>query len=113
MNFIIIWIALFTLVAISFLTKIVLLWVPIILYIVTVIIRAKETIGNYRNTEKQSARDEKLQLDQKAEEMAERGLISSGFRNREEKKIRDDFEFERRKKKRKLQTDLVNILFLK
>ena len=104
---------LFALIIISFFTKSVPLWIPIILYVVAVSVRAKETIGNYHDREKKNARDEKLQLDQKAEEMAGRGLASSGFRNQEEKKIKDDFEFEKRKTKRKLWVDLVDTLFLK
>lgn len=113
MNFLIIWIILFALVVVSFSTKDVSLWVPIILYIVAVFVRAKETIGNYYDTENKKSRDEKSQFAQKAEEMAERGLAFSGKRNREEKNMKDDFEFERKTRKRKLWVDLVNTLFLK
>jgi len=45
--------------------------------------------------------------------MAGRGLARSGFRMQEESKIKEDFEFERRKTKRKLWVDLVDTLFLK
>ena len=87
-------------------------WVPAVLYVVSVSVRAKETIGNYHDIEKKSVRDEKIQLDQKAEEMAGRGFALSGLRNQEEKRIKEDFEFEKKKAARKLWVDLVNTLFL-
>ncbi len=112
-SIIFIWFIILVLVAISLLTGKVPFWVPIALWLISVLVRTKEKVGNYFDTEKKSARDEKLQLNQKAEEMAGRGLASSGFRNQEEQKIKEDFEFERRKTKRKLWVDLVDTLFLK
>ena len=107
------WFLILILMTIYLLTGKVPFWVPIILWLVVVLIRAKEKIGNYLDAEKKNVRDEKLQLNQKAEEMAGRGLASSGFRNQAEQRIREDFEFDRRKSKRKLWVDLVGTLFLK
>lgn len=112
-SIIIIWFIILVLVAISLLTGKVPFWVPVVLWIISVLVRAKEKIGNYFDTEKMSARDETLQLSQKAEEMAGRGLAQSGFRAQEENRIKEDFEFERKKVKRKLWVDLVDTLFLK
>lgn len=113
MNFIIVWIILFVLVLVSFLTKSVPIWIPFILYIIAVAVRIKEVIGNYIDSEKRGVRDEKIAIDQKAEEMAERGLAQSGIRNQEEKRIKENFNFERRKKRRRLWVDLMNTLFLR
>ena len=107
------WLIIFVLVVISLWTNKVPFWIPIVLYMVLVSVRAVEIIGNYRDMEKKSDRDEKLQLDEKVEEMAGRGLASSSIRNQEEKRIKEDFEFERKKVGRKLWTDLINTLFLK
>jgi|GEM_PF-3529271 len=107
------WLIILILVAISLLTGKLPFWVPIILWLISVLVRAKEKIGNYFDDEKKSARDEKLQLNQKAEEMAGRGLAQSGFRVQAENKIREDFEFDRKKAKRRLWVDLVDSLFLK
>ena len=113
MNFIIIWLILFALVIASFLTQNIPIWIPLILYAVAVVVRVKEVVGNYRDSEKRSVRDEKIAIDQKAEEMAERGLAQSGQRNKEEKRIEEDFNFQRKEKRRKLWVDLVNTLFLR
>jgi len=113
MNFIIIWIILFILVLTYFLTQKVPVWIPVIFYVIMVAIRAKGVISNYKDAEKRSIRNEKIAIDQKAEDMAERGLAQSGQRNQEEKRIKEDFDFERRKEKRKLRVDLVNTLFLR
>src|SRR3989344_7108629 len=91
------WSVILALVGISLLTNKVPVWLPVILYVVSVSVRARETIGNYHDVEKKSVRDEKLQLNQKAEEMAGRGLASSSIRIQEEQKIKEDFEFEKRK----------------
>jgi len=113
MNFIIIWAILFVLVLASFLTQKVSIWIPVILYIVMVLVRVREVVGNYKDSEKRSIRDEKIATDQKAAEMAERGFAQSGQRIQEEERIKENFNIERRKEKRKLWVDLVNTLFLK
>lgn len=113
MNFIIIWVILFVLVLASFLTQKVPIWIPVILYVIVVLVRVREVVGNYEDSEKRSIRDEKIATGQKVAEMTERGLAQSGQRNQEEERIKEDFNFERRKEKRKLWVDLVNTLFLK
>ena len=110
---IVVWLVIFILLIVSFLTDKIPFWAPVVLYIISVFVRAKETIGNYYDAEKKNVRDEKLQLEQKAEEMAGRGLTFSSIRMQEEKRIREDFEFEKRKRRRKLWVDLVSSLFLK
>jgi hypothetical protein len=110
---IVVWLVILALLIVSFLTDKIPFWAPVVLYIVSVFVRTKEIVGNYSDTEKKSARDEKLQLERKTEEMAERGLIFSGIRKQEEQRIREDFEFEKRKRRRKLWVDLMNSLFLK
>ncbi len=108
------WLVIFALIIISLLTdNKVSFWVPVVLYIVSVFVRARETVGNYHDVKKKSVRDEKLQLSQKADEMASIGFTVSSRRNEEEQRIKEDFEFEKRKAVRKFCTDLVNTLFLK
>lgn len=108
-----IWFIIFILLIISFFSKKITFWVSVIMYIILVFVRAKEIIGNYRDTENRNAKDEKMQLDQKAEEMAEKGMSLSGLRVQLENKIKEDFEFERRKLKRKFWVDFMNVLLLK
>lgn len=48
-----------------------------------------------------------------AEEMAQRGLTFSSDRNNAEKKVTEDFAYERKKQKRKFENELINSLFLK
>lgn len=110
---VLIWFFILVLVVISLLTEKVPLWVPVVLWLISVLIRAKGKIGDYLDTEKKNVREEKVKLSQKADEMARRGLAQSGFRMQAENEIREDFEFERRRAKRKLSVDLVDTLFLR
>ena len=89
------------------------LWISISFYIILVLVRANEAMGNYYDLRKKRLENEKLQLENKAEEMAGRGLAFSGIRNKEEERIKDDFKFENKKAKRKLYVDLINTLLLK
>lgn len=107
------WSIIFALVIISLLTNKLPFWIPVVLYIVSVLVRASETIWNYLDIEKKSTRDEKLRLIQKADEMASIGFTVSSRRDHEEQRIKEDFKFEKRKAVRKFCTDLVNTLFLK
>jgi len=90
-----------------------LLLLLLLLYIAIVFVRIREKIGNYKDWQKTNKRDEKLKLNEIAENMAGRGLVSSGQRNRVEKQAKEDFEIEHRKKKRKFWVDLINSFFLK
>jgi len=81
-------------------------------YLLKVFLRIKEIVGNYRDEETKSKRDEKLKLEEVAQNMAERGLASSGMRKKAEDKVKQDFEFERRKRRRKLWRELVEALLL-
>lgn len=109
----IIWFIILTLLMISLLTGKIPFLIPIILWLIPVLARANEKIGNYFDAEKTSIRNEGSQLKKKAEEMAGRGVAYSGFRAQEENRIKDDFESRRREAKRKFWVDLVNVLFLK
>lgn len=88
-------------------------WVPIVIYILIVFFRVKEKIGNSKDWIKLNKRDEKLKLQEVAEEMANKGLTFSSFRSDAEKKVKEDFEYERKKQKRKLENELISSLFLK
>ena len=88
-------------------------WVTAMVYIVVVIFRAKEKIGNNNDWLEINKRDEKLKLGEVAEEMAQRGLTFSSIRNDAEKKVAEDFNYERKKQKRKFENELINSLFLK
>ncbi len=78
-----------------------------------VLARAKEKIGNYRDWIRKNKRDENLRLRKVANEMAKRGLTFSSVRKDEEKKVKEDFEFERRKTKREFWVKLIDSLFLR
>lgn len=110
---ILIWLILFALVLASFLVKGFPFWVAIIMYVILVLVRLNEIIGNFNDDNIISNRNKDLMLNQKAEEMAGRGLASSGLRNQEETKIKEDFALEKKKRRRKFFINLVNTLFLK
>lgn len=76
-------------------------------------IKGWEKIGNYRDWNKKSKRDEKNKLKEVAEDMAGRGLYSSGIRNKKEKEIKENFEYKRRIRKRKFIKELYESLILK
>lgn len=89
------------------------LWVPIMVYVVVVFFRVKEKIGNNNDWLEINKRDEKLKLQEVAEEMAQRGLTFSSIRNNTEKKVAEDFTYKRKKQKRKFENELISSLFLK
>lgn len=110
---VIIWVIIIILLAISLFSSRLPIWIPVAVWIISVLVRVNAKIGDHSDSENKSIRDQELQLKQKAEEMAGRGLAYSGFRNQEEQKIKEDFEFERRKAKRKPWVDLIDTLLLK
>lgn len=108
------WIVLLTLLVFSFsFGNKIPLWIPIVGYLIVVFVRAKEKIGNYKDWTAISNRDEKIALEKIAEDMASKGFVSSGIRIREENKAKEDYQYERKKKKREFENELVNLLFLK
>jgi len=76
-------------------------------------IKGWEKIGNYRDWKKKSKRDEKKKLDEVAEDIAQSVRTLSGMWNKKEKEIRENFEYERRIRKRKFITELFESLILK
>jgi len=113
MILIIIWLIILILIIFSYLNSSIPLWTPLIIYLLMVFVRAKEKIGNYKDWEKLNKRDEELELNETAEDMAGRGLAFSGARKKAEGKIKENFEFERKKQKRKMVADLINTLSLR
>lgn len=89
------------------------LWVPIAVYVIVVFFRVKEKIGNNNDWLEINKRDEKLKLQEVAEEMAQQGLTFNSIRNNTEKKVAEDFAYKRKKQKRKFENELINSLFLK
>ncbi len=88
-------------------------WIPPLAYLVVVTVRVKGKIENYKDWKTINKRDEKIKLEETADAFARRGLTFSGMRNNAEAKIGEDFEYERKRKKREFENDLVNSLFLK
>jgi len=107
------WLILFGLIVVSSLTQKVPLWLPILLYVMMVIVRTKQKSGDYKDWQEKNKQDERLKLNEVANDMANRGLTFSSIRNNAEKKVKEDFEFERKKAKRKLWVDLIETLLLK
>lgn len=108
------WIILLTLLVFSFSSgNKVPIEIPIAGYLLVVFVRAKEKIGNYKDWYEKSEGDEKEVLEAVAEDMASRGLTFSGIRNKAENKVKEDYQYERKKKKREFENELVNSLFLK
>ena len=112
--FILIWIIIILFVIFAYLSSNQLLnYVALGIWIVGVIIKGWGKIGNYKDWCEKNKRDEKNKLEEVAEEMAERGLTFSGIRNKKEKEVKEDFEYERRARKRRLYTELFESLILK
>ncbi len=107
------WFILFSLIIASFLTQKMPLWLPILLYAVVVIVRVKQKLGDYKDSVKKNKRNARLKLDEVSNDMADRGLTFSSIRKEAEKKVKEDFEFERKKAERKLWVDLAETLFLR
>ncbi len=108
----IVWSIILILLAFSWFSKVP-MWIPIVVYILVLFFRIKEKIGNNNDWIKISKRDEILKLGEIAEEMAQRGLTFSSHRNDAEKKVVEDFLYERRTHKRKFENELIESLFLK
>jgi len=88
-------------------------WVPLVLYLITVFVRVREKWGNYRDWKKINKRDEKIKLEETAEDFAQRGLVFSGIRIKSEAKVKEDFDYERKQERRKFLVKLVDSLLLK
>ena len=82
-------------------------------YLVIVILKFKEKDGNHNDWLEISRRDEKIRLEEFAEGMAQKGTPLGTTRIEGEKKIKEDFKYERKKKKREFNTNLIQTLFLK
>lgn len=109
----IIWLVLFGLVTFSsFFSSNFPIWIPFAMYIIVVGIRLKQKIGNYGDWLRKSRWDEKIKIDDVANNMANRGLTFSGLRKQEEIRVIEHFSYERKKRKRQLEVDLVDCLFL-
>lgn len=88
-------------------------WLVGFLYLLGVIVRVAVKYRNYKSWLIINKRDERLELEKVANDMANRGLTFSGFRTQAENKVKEDFEFERKKVYGNLWIELVNSLFLK
>jgi len=108
----IIWLTLLVLFIFAYISPQIPIWLPIAVYIIVVIIRAKEKIGNYWDWKKKSKRDEDSKLEETLSDLANRGVARGGIRIREERKMKEDFKYERRKRKRQFENELINCLFL-
>ncbi len=101
---------LLALIILSATTHAVSFWIPLVIYVIYVMVRVYEKTGNYRDWKKKHLRDEKIALDEKAEEMASRGLALSSIRNQAEANIKQNFAFERNEAYRKFCRDLAETL---
>ncbi|MBI3335526.1 MAG: hypothetical protein HY001_03450 [Candidatus Portnoybacteria bacterium] len=114
MALLIIWFILFGLIILSLLSNgSIPLGIPLIAWGLVVIFKGKEKYGNYKDNQEKNRRDEKLKLNNQAEEEAQKGTAFSSGRVEREQIIREDFEYKRRKLKRKFHVDLISTLFLK
>jgi len=71
------------------------------IYGVLVVISLWEKIRNYSDWLNKSKENEEIELQKFTNEMASRGFAQSGQRNQGEQRIKDNFAFKRRKKRRK------------
>ena len=108
-----IWFVLLCLVIIFYITDPNFLWIPLIGYLIVVITRAVQKIGDHNDWLEKHRRDEKLKLEETATNLADRNLAFGGTRIKEERKIKEDFLYECRKKKRHFFVKLMDSLFLK
>lgn len=108
-----IWLIILGLVIFAYITPSVPLWLPVVVYLLAIFVRAKEKIGNYQDWVQKNMRDEKLKIEDVANDMANRGLTFSSIRENAEKKVKEDFKFKHRAKNRKFLVELVDSLFLR
>ena len=106
------WLVIVGLLIASFWTEEIPIWLPLVLYVVATGVRIYEKVGNYKDWIKINEHDEKRKLLDVANDMANRGLTFSGIRQDKEKKVKEDFAFERKKAYRKLVVETINSLFL-
>jgi len=82
-------------------------------YLPGVIFRMYEKVGNYHDWRKKNIRDEKNKVKEVDEDFSSRGLFNSGLRKKRVRETKEDFEFERRKRKRGLINEIYDAFFLK
>lgn len=109
----IVWLTLLALFVFSFIFNKVPIWVPIVAYLLVVFFRIREKTGNNKDWLEINKCDEELKLNEVANEMAESGLTYSSIRSGAERKVIEDFKYERKKQKRKFENELIDSLFLK
>ena len=109
----IIWLTLLALIIISFLTDKVTIWIPIVIYVIVVIFRAKEKVNNYNDWKKKIDRDEKFTIEKLENELNRRKVLKSGPDKKSKSRIKQDFGWKRKERKRKFENELINSLLLK
>lgn len=85
-------------------------WIAAFIYFLSLILRAIAKIENHKDWLIINKRDEELKIEEVRNDMANRGLTFSSIRQKAEEKVRQDFEFERKKGRRNI---WIDILFLK
>jgi len=82
------------------------------IYSISVWIQLNEAVGNYKDWLRKSERHEKLKLEELAKEMNKWGKFKSRYHLREEKKVKEDFEFERRERRRGFYWEVLHSFLL-
>ena len=107
------WLILLALLVISYIIPEVPIWLPLVLYFIVLIFRVKEKLGNHYDWKEKINRDEKIKIEEFQSDLEQRGMLSSGLRIKGESKIKQDFQYKRRRQKRAFENELINCLFLK
>jgi len=109
----IIWLTLFALFIFSFINEQIPIWIPVAVYIIVVVFRIKEKIGNYNEWRVKTIRDEKLEIERSENELEKNGMLRSGLRLKNENKIRENFQWKLKERKRRFENELIDSLLLK
>lgn len=109
----IIWLVLLSLFIFSFLKPEFPIWVPVVAYVLVVGVRMKQRVGDYKDWVEKNKRDKERAIDNNLHNFEIRGLGGSGARSKEEDFIKKDFEAEHKKRKRQLDTEIIDCLFLR
>lgn len=113
MTIYIIWFVLFGLIAFSFFSEKFLIWTFFIAYALIVGVRIKQKIGDYNDWVKKSKNDENLKIRNVANNAAINGYAYFFIAEQQKEEIAKDSEYERKKRKRQFEVELIDCLFLK
>lgn len=88
-------------------------WAAVILWLIVAVLKIWEKRSNYRDWLMINHRDESNTISDIGNDFAKRGLFRSGMRMKKEEEVKQNFEFERKRKIRRLWVEIFESLTLR